>query len=145
MRVGFKHENIEKWLTKNYIQYKLPILFLKILDMYEHKKQKLAPMSTFYQRVFKNIMIACLILAVCLLIGVLGYHYWGKAGWLDSTHNASMILSGMGPVVEIKTDTGKIFSSFYALFSGVVFITNIGIILAPALHRMYHRLHLEEE
>lgn len=112
--------------------------------MYEHKKQKLAPMGTFYQRVLKNIMIALLILGVCLVIGVGGYHYWGEVGWLDSVHNASMILSGMGPVVEIKTVPGKIFSSFYAIFSGVVFITNIGVILAPLLHRLYHRLHLEE-
>jgi len=102
-------------------------------------------MSTFYQRVIKNIMFAFIILGVCLLIGVIGYHYWGEAGWLDSVHNASMILSGMGPVIEIKTVSGKIFSSFYALFSGVVFITNIGIILAPALHRMYHRLHLGDQ
>jgi len=113
--------------------------------MYEHKKQKLAPMSIFYQRVIKNIMLAFLILGVCLLIGIAGYHYTAGANWLDSLHNASMILSGMGPVIEINTASGKIFSSFYALFSGIVFITNIGIILAPALHRMYHRLHLENE
>ena len=113
--------------------------------MYEHKKQKLAPVSTFYQRVFKNILLAFLILGICLLIGVVGYHYTADASWLDSVHNASMILSGMGPVIEINTESGKIFSSFYALFSGIVFITNIGIILAPALHRMYHRLHLEEK
>ena len=113
--------------------------------MYEHKMQKLAPMSTFYQRVFKNILLAFLILGICLLIGVVGYHYTADASWLDSVHNASMILSGMGPVIEINSDSGKIFSSFYALFSGIVFITNIGIILAPALHRMYHRLHLGDE
>ena len=101
-------------------------------------------MRVFYQRVLKNIVIAFLILGLCLLVGIIGYHYWGEADWLDSLHNSSMILSGMGPVIEIKTVSGKIFSSMYALFSGVVFITNIGIILAPALHRMYHRLHLEE-
>jgi len=112
--------------------------------MYEHKKQKLAPMRVFYQRVLKNIVIAFFILGVCLLVGTFGYHYWGEADWLDSVHNSSMILSGMGPVIEIKTVSGKVFSSLYALFSGVVFITNIGVILAPALHRMYHRLHLEE-
>jgi hypothetical protein len=113
--------------------------------MYEHKKQKLAPMSTFYQRVFKNILLALFILGICLLLGIAGYHYTAEVSWLDSLHNASMILSGMGPVVEITTVSGKIFSSFYALFSGIVFITNIGVILAPALHRMYHRLHLGEE
>jgi len=113
--------------------------------MYEHKKQKLAPMSTFYQRIFKNILLAFIILGICLLIGIFGYHFTAGVSWLDSLHNASMILSGMGPVVEINTVSGKIFSSFYALFSGIVFITNIGIILAPALHRMYHRLHFEDQ
>ena len=113
--------------------------------MYEHKKQKLAPMTTFYQRVLKNIILASLVLAVCLLIGIAGYHYTADIGWLDSLHNASMILSGMGPVVQINTVAGKWFSSFYALFSGVVFITNIGIILAPAIHRLFHRLNLDEK
>lgn len=112
--------------------------------MYEHRKQKLAPVKTFYRRILKQLIIASVILIVCLAIGILGYHYTANIAWLDSLHNASMILSGMGPVVEIKTDSGKWFSSFYALFSGVVFITNIGIILAPAIHRMFHRFHLED-
>jgi len=112
--------------------------------MYEHRKQKLAPMRVFYQRVLKNILFAFSILFLCLLLGIVGYHYTAGIAWLDSIHNASMILSGMGPVVEIKTVAGKWFSSAYALFSGVVFITNIGIILAPAMHRMFHRLHLQD-
>ena len=112
--------------------------------MYEHKKQKLVPMKTFYQRVLKNIFLALKIMGVCLIIGITGYHYAADIGWLDSLHNASMILSGMGPVVEIKTEIGKWFSSAYALFSGVVFITNIGIILAPAIHRLLHRMNVEE-
>ena len=102
-------------------------------------------MTTFYQRVLKNILIAVIVMAVCLIIGIMGYHYTADIGWLDSLHNASMILSGMGPVVEIKSESGKWFSSAYALFSGVVFITNIGIILAPAIHRLLHRLNVEEE
>jgi len=84
------------------------------------------------------------IMFICLLIGVLGYHYTAGIGWLDSLHNASMILSGMGPVVEINTTIGKLFSSFYALFSGIIFITNIGFILAPAIHRFFHRMHVQQ-
>ena len=113
--------------------------------MYEHKNEPIAPIGTFYQRVLKNILIALLIMMVCLVIGITGYHYTADIPWLDSLHNASMILSGMGPVVEIKTTSGKWFSSAYALFSGVVFITNVGIILAPAMHRLFHRLNLEKE
>mgnify|MGYP003597692798 FL=1 len=112
--------------------------------MYEHRKQPLASKATYYQRVLKNVLVAGFIMAICLVIGVIGYHFLAQAGWIDSFHNASMILSGMGPVIEIKSTSGKIFSSLYALFSGVVFITNVGIILAPALHRLYHRLHLED-
>ena len=112
--------------------------------MYEHRKQPIAPIHKFYKRLLSNILIAFGILLICLLIGVFGYHYTANIPWLDAVHNASMILSGMGPVVEIKTVSGKWFSSAYALFSGVVFITNIGIILAPAVHRLFHRLNLEK-
>ena len=113
--------------------------------MYENRNQKLASIAIFYQRVIKHIIIATLVMIICLSIGIMGYHYTADIPWLDAVHNASMILSGMGPVVEIKTVLGKWFSSFYVLFSGVVFITNIGIILAPALHRMFHRFHLGED
>lgn len=111
---------------------------------YEHKTEPLLPIKLFYQRVLRNIVIALGVLAFCLLIGIIGYHITAGALWIDALHNASMILSGMGPVIEIKTTGGKIFSSFYALFSGIVFITNIGVILAPAIHRLFHRLHLQE-
>jgi hypothetical protein len=84
-------------------------------------------------------------MAVCLAIGIAGYHYLGEASRIDSLHNASMILSGMGTVIGIKSDSGKIFSSAYALFSGVIFITNVGVILAPALHRIFHRLHVDDK
>jgi hypothetical protein len=113
--------------------------------MLESKHEPLAPINVFRRRIFKSLLFGILVLFVCLMIGMFGYHYTAGIGWLDSLHNASMILSGMGPVVEIKTDLGKWFSSFYALFSGVIFITNIGIILAPAIHRFFHRLHVPDK
>jgi len=112
---------------------------------YEHKTERLAPRPVFYRRLFGNFLLASGVLAVCLIIGVMGYRYFAGATWIDSFHNASMILSGMGPVIEITSRSGKIFSSLYALFSGIVFITNIGIILAPAIHRFFHKLHLQEK
>ncbi len=116
--------------------------------MYEHKRQPLASRQVYYNRIIKNLLSASLVLLFSLAIGVAGYKYFAKQEWIDALHNASMILSGMGPVFEHPSEIsvgGKIFSSFYALFSGVIFITNIGFILAPAVHRFFHKLHLEEK
>ena len=112
--------------------------------MYEHKSQPLAPKSVFVGRIFKSMLVATVILTVSLLIGIYGYHYIGHIPWIDAIHNASMILGGMGPVVTVENVAGKLFSSAYALFCGVVFITNIGFILAPAAHRLFHSMHLED-
>lgn len=111
---------------------------------YERKNEALAPRSVYMKRLAWSIILSISLLAVCLMIGTVGYRLLAPADWIDALHNASMILSGMGPVIEIKTTAGKLFSSFYALFSGVVFITNIGIILAPAIHRLFHALHVDE-
>jgi hypothetical protein len=112
--------------------------------MYEHKRQPLASRQVYYQRIYRNLLWSSFFLFFCLVIGIIGYHFTAKMTWIDALHNASMILSGMGPVVEIKSTGGKVFSSVYAIFSGVAFITNIGLMLAPAVHRFFHRLHLEE-
>ena len=85
------------------------------------------------------------LVGTALGIGVIGYHSLGGLSWIDSLVNASMILGGMGPVDPIKTDAGKYFASFYALFSGLLFIGAASIVLAPFMHRVMHRLHIEEE
>jgi ABC-type glycerol-3-phosphate transport system permease component len=117
--------------------------------MYEHKKQPLAPKSVYYRRLWKNFFVATFVLLLCLLIGVMGYKLTvPEFDWYDSLLNASMILSGMGPVIDgdiCLTRGAKVFASCYALFSGVMFISTIGILIAPIAHRFFHRLNLEDE
>ena len=84
-------------------------------------------------------------IGVSLLLGILGYHFIAGFGWIDSLLDASMILSGMGPVKDLNSDAAKVFASCYALFSGVVFISATGILLAPMFHRVLHRFHLEQK
>jgi hypothetical protein len=91
-----------------------------------------------------HILMAGLLSAVVLFIGVAGYHWIAGLGWVDSLLEASMILGGMGPVNPVTTTGAKIFASGYALFSGLVFIALIGIVLAPAVHRMLHKFHADE-
>lgn len=109
----------------------------------EHRTEPLAPKAVFYRRVFRHFLITLVIVAISLLIGTLGYHYCGDCEWLDAFLNASMILTGMGPVTPMTTAAGKLFSAFYALFSGIAFLTMVAVLMAPIAHRFLHRLHLE--
>jgi hypothetical protein len=117
--------------------------------MYEHKKQPLATKDVYYRRLWKNFFVATFILSLCLGIGIIGYKLTvPEFDWYDSLLNASMILSGMGPVIDANislTKTAKVFASMYALFSGVAFISTIGILIAPIAHRFFHKINLEEE
>lgn len=115
-----------------------------LLPKYEHKSEPLATSSVYLKRILINLAWTTAVLFVSLSIGVVGYKYLAPMSWIDALHNASMILSGMGPVVVIQANAGKLFSSFYALFSGVVFITNIGILIAPVAHRFFHKMNLED-
>jgi hypothetical protein len=78
-----------------------------------------------------------------LALGAAGYHAFEGLPWLDATLNASMILTGMGPVDELHTDAGKAFGIFYSLFSGVIFLTSVAVMFAPVTRRFLHRFHLE--
>jgi hypothetical protein len=118
---------------------------LRRRNMYEQKHQKIAPPSVFMRRMATHIVIAGLLCAVVLFIGIAGYHWIAGLGWIDSLLEASMILGGMGPVNQVATTGGKIFASGYALFSGLAFIALIGIVLAPVVHRMLHMFHADEQ
>jgi len=113
--------------------------------MYEHHKQPLANSSVFAKRLALNGIIGLALLTFSLGIGMAGYHFLESLSWLDALLNASMILGGMGPVNSLQTAAGKIFASFYALYSGVVLLAAVGILVAPIFHRFLHRFHLAED
>jgi hypothetical protein len=110
---------------------------------YEHRTQALLPFRRFARRLLVHASFGLLVIAASLALGVLGYHHFEGFSWVDALLNASMILGGMGPVSPLLTTGGKIFASFYALFSGVAFLVFVGIMVAPLAHRLLHKLHLE--
>jgi hypothetical protein len=111
--------------------------------MYEHRSHPLLPKKLFIRRLLQHGLSALIVIFVSLAIGVCGYRFFEGLSWLDSLLNASMILGGMGPVDELHAALGKLFASFYALFSGVAFLLVAAILLAPVVHRFLHHLHLE--
>ena len=129
--------------AKHLKQVKKKIL-LPTFDGFERKHEKLAPVSVFAKRMAASVAISGVLIFIALLIGVTGYHWIAGFSWVDSLLEASMILSGMGPVNQLTTSGSKIFASVYALFSGVLFIGVMGIILAPIVHRIMHKFHFDE-
>ena len=113
--------------------------------MYEHRKTPLLPARAFAQRLAKSALVFCIFVGLSLTLGTLGYHQLGGLTWVDSLLNASMILTGMGPVDRMEGRLAKLFASAYALYSGVAFLTSVGVLLAPVVHRLMHRFHLEAE
>jgi hypothetical protein len=112
---------------------------------FEHRAAPLLPRPLFYRRAGLGVAIGFGLLAAALFAGMLGYHITERLSWIDAFVNAAMILGGMGPVATIQTTAGKLFAGCYALFSGLAFITIVGVILAPFVHRIFHRFHLADD
>jgi hypothetical protein len=112
---------------------------------FEHRREPLLPRPIFYGRVARSAGLALGIVVASLGLGMAGYHFLEKLPWLDAFVNAAMILSGMGPVGELKTAPGKLFAGCYALFSGLAFLTAVAVVFAPVFHRFLHTFHLETQ
>ena len=107
----------------------------------EHQKLQ----AKFVLHLRANVMIAVLLLAVSLAIGMVGYHWLAPMRWTDAFVNAAMLLGGMGPVDPLGNDTVKWFAGTYALYCGVVFIATAGLVLAPVGSHILHRFHLDKK
>jgi hypothetical protein len=112
--------------------------------MYEHKRHYLLPWPHFIRRASRHLLVGLAIVCMADAVGTIGYHTAGRLPWLDSFLNASMILSGMGPVDKMEYPGGKLFAALYALFSGIVFIGVMGVVLAPWAHRLLHITQAED-
>ena len=114
-------------------------------NMFEQRKKPLLPRRAFFARLAKSLALALAIVLVSLGIGMAGYHGFEGLPWLDAFLNASMILSGMGPVATLQTVGGKLFAGCYALFSGLALVTTVAVIFAPLFHRFLHKFHVETD
>jgi hypothetical protein len=112
--------------------------------MYEPKYVPLASRRVFLRRVARAFLIGQAIVVISLAAGMAGYRGFEGMGWADAFANAAMILSGMGPMGDLKTTGGKIFAGCYALYSGLALVTIAVITFSPVVHRALHKFHLEE-
>ena len=88
--------------------------------------------------------LALAVLLGSLAVGMWGFMHYEALPWRDAFLNAAMLLSGMGPVKIDLTESGKLFAGLYALYSGLLVIGIAGLLLAPAVHRVMHRVHWDD-
>jgi hypothetical protein len=112
--------------------------------MYERHGESLLPWRLFVRRWVRHGYLAAGALVVSLAIGTVGFHWLAGQSWLDAFLNAAMLLGGMGPVGEFTRPAGKLFAAFYALYAGIVFLGVAAVSLAPVVHRILHKFHLDE-
>ena len=111
----------------------------------ENRKQQVLPFRHFLIRLMRYGLFAAILVLFSIGIGVLGYSYFANLNFIDSFHMSCLILTGMGPVVEMKTTAAKLFSSFYALYSGIAFLSITAVFLAPMIHRLLHILQVDQD
>ena len=115
------------------------------ITRFERRRQRLLSRRRFATRMLKAIGLWCILAVVGLAIGMAGYASLEGMSLADSYVNAAMILSGMGPMGELKTTAGKIFAGSYAIFSGLLLVIATGFVLAPIFHRVLHHFHMESQ
>jgi len=109
--------------------------------MYESYRHPPLTRAHFVRRLVRHFAASLGVLLISLAIGMAGYSYYEHLPWRDAFLNSAMLLGGMGPVDAPHTDGGKVFAGLYALYAGLVFLITAGIVIAPILHRLLHRLH----
>jgi hypothetical protein len=113
--------------------------------MYESRHQRPISHRHFLRRLAVHWLLSSAVVAGSLFLGMVGYVQLEGLTWTEAFLNASMLLGGMGPVDAPRTEGGKLFAGFYALYAGLVFLIAVGFLLAPAFHRMLHRFHWGDE
>lgn len=113
--------------------------------MYKHQAHPYLNRKVFFRKQTRYTLVALTLITISLGIGTAGYHYFGLLPWTDAWYNASMILTGMGPVDRMESQAAKIFSGCYALYSGVAFLSTVAVFLTPLVHRFMHLLHVEQQ
>jgi hypothetical protein len=114
------------------------------MKRFESKNKALLPFRQFLIRVLRYFIYSLLLIIISVGIGTAGYRYYGNLKWIDAFYNACMILTGMGPVNVMQNNGAKVFSSLYALFSGIAFLSTVAVLLAPVAHRFLHMLHIDD-
>jgi hypothetical protein len=135
---------------KNRLKFLTRIIFATDSDNFQQRPRKTEGLSEskgslkiFIPQFLRYLSLSALFILLGLLIGIIGYHWTAKLSWVDALVEASMILSGMGPITNLSSTMAKVFASLYALFSGLIFVLAMGVVLSPVVYTLLKQLHVK--
>ena len=111
--------------------------------MYESKRDPLLPQHIFLKRIFRHLLYAVLILLGIMILGVVGNLLFEPLSLHDAMFNIALTMTGSAPLLLPQSAGGKVFFSLYGILAGPIFMATIGLLIAPLLHRILHKFHLD--
>jgi hypothetical protein len=115
----------------------------KYFTLFEHHREPLVSRKVFLRRMARCAGLAFLLLSASVFLGAAVYRGVEGFSWVDAVLNAVMVMTGLGLTDPLHTDLAKIFTSFYAIATAIVFYVVLGILFAPLIHRFLHSFHLD--
>jgi len=109
--------------------------------LFESHDEPIAPFRVFVKRLVVSICLGIVVIISGLAIGIAGLSHFENINFNDAFLNSALILADMGPAHPPLSEAGKIFVGIYSLFSGLVFVSIVGVIFAPVIHRFFHEFH----
>lgn len=113
--------------------------------MYERISDKLISTERFLLRVLKTVGCVAGIMALSVFLGAIGFMYFEEHSLEDAVLHSAHILSGLGLVEVPRTYAGRFFAALFGLYASLFFLAAFSVIFAPIVHRILHKLHLEED
>ncbi len=95
--------------------------------------------STKNNSALQLLLIIIIIFLVVFLVGIIGYRHYFKMNGVDAVFNTSLTMTTLGIPVNERTDEEKLFTSIYAIFSQIFFVSLISCIIAYMFTMYYQK------
>lgn len=113
--------------------------------MYEHKNKPLISKQHFRKRMLNHVLLALALVVLSLSVGVAGHIYFDDMSLIKALVASTTLMSGLGLSVLPESITGQLFASLYGILCGYAYVATSSIVIAPVLHRVFHKFHLDED
>jgi len=111
--------------------------------MYENKKNPLISRKHFRKRMLYHFLLALALVLLSLSIGVAGHIYFDDMSFTRALVASTTLMSGLGLSVLPESINGQFFASLYGIVCGYIYIATSSIVIAPIVHRIHHKFHLD--